>query len=318
MKMMNTCSINPKVIEKIPAPSDIEAFKKIREEARVFTSGVTNESAKELDFSTAKNLLPNIEVEASYSVDNNDTVIPVKLHDFLDYCAYDKSFDSNIFTHQEGIPRKKTFKGENIYLFNFNCMFNDQLAEFVSCPSYIDDWFGKYFPIYTKCIVYGASHTWFFIGPKGTKTEMHTDHDSIHTTIQQLDGEKMFFLLSPDQMLFVRDKMGENFFKNIEFSHSEEGYEVRSLTNQCLRIFRDLDLLVTTLKKHDTVYLPESWGHYANSLSPSISVSRDFIDERNADKYFFSMMAISKNGQALPNLIPNQLLYSVVEEHYAV
>jgi hypothetical protein len=147
---------------------------------------------------------------------------------------------------------------------------------------------------------------------------MHTDHDSIHTTIQQLDGEKMFFLLSPDQMLFVRDKMGENFFKNIEFSHSEEGYEVRSLTNQCLRIFRDLDLLVTTLKKHDTVYLPESWGHYANSLSPSISVSRDFIDERNADKYFFSMMAISKNGQALPNLIPNQLLYSVVEEHYAV
>ena len=107
-------------------------------------------------------------------------------------------------------------------------------------------------------------------------------------------------------------------FKNIEFFHNEGGHEVSSLTGQDLEIFKDLDVLVTTLEKHDTVYLPESWGHYANSLSPSISVSRDFIDERNADRYFFSMMAISKNGHVTPNLIPTEMLHSVASEHYAV
>jgi len=317
MTMMSTCFINPRVIEKISAPKSEDQFKKVWNEARVFRDGITNQDAKELNFSNAKQLLPDLDVEASYSVDNNDTIIPVGLHDFLDYCAYDKPFTSSVFTHQEGIPRQKTFQGENIYLFNFNCMFNEQLAKFVSCPSYIDDWFEKFFPIYTQCIVYGASHTWFFIGPKGTKTEMHTDHDSVHTTIQQLEGEKMFFLLSPEQKSFVNKKMGEDFFKTIEFSFSNEEYQVKSLINQDLSIFSDLELLTTTLKKHDVVYLPENWAHYANSLSPSLSVSRDFIDERNADRYFFSMMAISQNGNALPNLIPNQMLQSIAQENYA-
>lgn len=315
---MSTCFINPRVIEKTPAPKSQDEFKKVWGEARVFENGITNHNAKGLNFSNAKELLPNLNVEASYSVDNNDTIIPVTLHDFLDYCALDKPFTSNVFTHQEGIPRKKTFQGENIYLFNFNCLFNEQLAKFVTCPSYIDDWFEKFFPIYTQCIVYGASHTWFFIGPKGTKTEMHTDHDSVHTTIQQLEGKKMFFLLSPEQKSFVNKKMGENFFKTIEFSISNGNYQARSLTNQDLSIFSDLDLLTTTLEKHDTVYLPENWAHYANSLSPSFSVSRDFVDERNVDRYFFSMMAISQNGNALPNLIPNQMIQSIAEKHYAV
>lgn len=314
---MSTCFIKPRVIEKSSAPKSEDQFKEVWDEARVFRDGITNRDAKELNFSNAKKLLPDLNVEASYSVDNNDMIIPVGLHDFLDYCAHDKPFTSSVFTHQEGIPRQKTFQGENIYLFNFNCFFNEQLAKFVSCPSYIDDWFEKFFPIYTQCIVYGASHTWFFIGPKGTKTEMHTDHDSVHTTIQQLEGEKIFFLLSPEQKSFVNQKMGEDFFKTIEFSFSNEEYQVKSLINQDLSIFSDLELLTTTLKKHDVVYLPENWAHYANSLSPSFSVSRDFIDERNADRYFFSMMAISKNGNALPNLIPDQMLHSIAQENYA-
>ena len=317
MTTMSTCSINPRVIEKTPAPKSQDEFKELWDEARVFQGGITNPRAKELNFSNAKDLLPNVDIEASYSVDNNDTIIPVSLHDFLDYCAYNKSFTSNIFTHQEGIPRQKTFKGENIYLFNFNCMFNNQLAKFVSCPDYIEDWFSKFFPIYTECIVYGASHTWLFIGPKNTKTEMHTDHDSVHTTIQQLDGEKIFFLISPDHMKFVNQKMGEDFFKTVEFLHTEEGFQAKSLINQDLSILLDIELLTTTLTKHDVVYLPENWGHYANSLSPSLSVSRDFIDERNADRYFFSMMAISKNGHVLPNIIPNEMLQSIARERYA-
>ena len=88
MMTMSTCSINPTVIEKIPAPTSTDEFKEVWGEAQVFKNGVTNERARELNFSTAKDLLPNIEVEASYSVENNDTIIPVPFHNFLDSVSY--------------------------------------------------------------------------------------------------------------------------------------------------------------------------------------------------------------------------------------
>ena len=39
----------------------------------------------------------------------------------------------------------------------------------------------------------------------------------------------------------------------------------------------------------DTLYIPFKWEHMVRAKSKSITVSRDFIDERNADAYFTSM-----------------------------
>lgn len=316
MTMTSTCTINAQELEKLSSPLSQKEFKDLRDFPRAFKKGVTNPEAKTLDFSNAKEKLPNISIELSWSVCNDDEIIESSMHSFLDYCTTQTPLQANCFSHQEGIPRQKIFTEESIYLFQMNADYDERLLKFVQNPSYVEDWFDKHLPAYSKCFVEGKIHTWFFIGPKGTKSEMHNDHDGVHTTIQQLDGEKLFFLISPDDMLIIEKTMGENYLKDIEFNlNSNSSATVSSLSNQDLEIFKKITLYTTTLQKHDIIYLPSDWGHYATSLSPSFSVSRDFIDDRNIDKYLFSVIFLSKHISKTLENMPANLVNQIIEEN---
>ena len=277
------------------APKSVEEFKPLRGQARIFKNGITNEHALGLNFETAKDLLPNDEIDLSFSLLNDNLQMQCRLHDFLDYSVGKQDLDVTGHELNSGRTFSRNFTDEPIYLFQYNCNHDPMLSKFVTCPEFVGDWFDKYMPMFKHAVVYGSTHTWYFIGPKGTKTELHTDHDFAHTTIQQLDGEKRFFLCSPQDYMRVQKTLG-SILEQIEFKLIDNNHcKVLSLKGDPdLNIFNDINILCGDLQKHDLVYLPNGWGHYAESLTPSFSVSRDFIDETNADAYFFSGVFVSE------------------------
>lgn len=289
---MNTITIDCHKIHEQTPVSSIEDFKKIWDQAVVFKDGVTNSSARSLNFKSAKELLPNFQIKLSNSLDNSDLNIQSTLHEYIDYCADSKPFEASYYYDSSGETGRKLFSNEPIYLFGHNVWHDEILKKFISCPEYLGDWFDKYFNKYRDLIVYGSGHTWLFVGPKNTKSEMHTDHHCVHTTIQQLDGIKRFFCIDKEHMQFIEDCTEESFLKSIEFHLNNEGKCLVSdlLGDKDLSIFNSIKVYWGDLYPGDLIYLPDNYGHYANSLTASFSVSRDFIDERNADNYFTSIM----------------------------
>lgn len=290
--MTNSITIDCELIQTQEAPKTTEEFKQLRDRARIFCNGITNKYAKLLNFNSIKSLISDQEIELNPSLENEDLIIETTLHKYIDYCLEKTSLEANYYYDSTGVAGVKTYTDEPIYMISKNVCHDESLRKFVACPEYLGDWFDKYFPYYRDLAVYGKRHTWFFIGPKNTKSEMHTDHDNIHTTIQQLDGVKRFFLLSPEDISFINKELPPNFFASIEFKILDNGScEVLDLSGERdLSIMHEVNLLYGDLHPGDLVYLPANWGHYANSLKPSISVSRDFIDERNADLYFTSIV----------------------------
>jgi ribosomal protein L16 Arg81 hydroxylase len=62
-------------------------------------------------------------------------------------------------------------------------------------------------------------------------------------------------------------------------------HEGTALSNQLI----DEKVLYGVLNAGDTLYIPSRWGHMVRAITKSITVSRDFIDERNVDNYFTSI-----------------------------
>jgi hypothetical protein len=298
-------------LSPVEAPKTHSDFLEIRDEAAIFKNGISNEWALKLNFDSATSLLPNEDVTLSWSLQNDDLQAPCKLHDFLEYCEGKRDLTIQCTDGPTGEISTRTFSEDPLYLFQMNVEHRDLLKRFVTCPEFLGDWFDKYMPAFKELVVYGNMHTWFFIGPKGTKSEMHTDHDGVHTTIQQLDGVKRFFLLGPGDFERVSGAIGKrlnlvNF--DIEGEHCRVSAEG---TDEGLEIFDSVNILTGDIKKHELVYLPRNWGHYAKSLTPSLSVSRDFIDDRNIDNYFFDSIFTSEQFEGMKHSVP---FYKIARE----
>jgi len=286
MTQIKTCYTKLTAIE---APQTHDDFLPLRGKAAIFKNGITNPHALKLNFRTAGDLLPNEEVTLSLSLENDGLQAPCKLHDFLRYCKGEQDLTIQCFDKFSGEVEEKTFTTEPLYLFQRNCEHSEILKKFITGPEFLGDWFEKYMPVIQELIVYGDMHTWLFVGPKGTKSEMHIDHDNVHTTIQQLDGSKRFFLLSPKDYIKVSNALADR-LKYVEFEIIDDQFcEAHTIQGEAdLSVFNSVEIFSGDLNRHDLVYLPANWGHYAKSLEPSIGVSYDFIDDRNVDQYLFS------------------------------
>ena len=311
---MNEIIIDLTQLATEDAPTSVEEFKPLRNRARIFSNGIENQNALELNFSTIKDKLPNDEVAISFSLENDNMQGECRLHDYIDYCLGKRELTMPCYELDSGKTYTRHFTNEPIYLFQYNCEHEEDRIKFIHCPSFLGDWFDKYLPIFKNSVVNGHMHTWFFIGPKGTKSEMHSDHDFIHTTIQQLDGTKRFFLLSPKDLIKLKMYLGESAIKHIEFERIEDAKcKVKSTEGSPdLNIFKDLELFCGDINKHDLVYLPNGWGHYAKSLTPSLSVSRDFIDETNIDLYLFSGVFMSRTFERARDVLPQAELHKIL------
>jgi len=318
---MSELIIDCEKLPALPAPSCVEEFTPLRDEVRIFSGGITNKNALELNFETAKDLLPNEEIWLSYSLENDAVQIPCKLHDYLDYCLGIKEITAPCHNDETGETFKQTFTDEPIYLFQCNnsvCKVDEVCkSRFIECPSYMGDWFNLHMPMVKQAVVYGDLHTWVFLGPKGTKSEMHNDHDFVHTTIQQLDGRKRFFLTPPSDIIKIKCMMGDSFLSDIELELLDNGQcKVTTINGDLdLDIFKDIEMSYGDLNPHDVVYLPEGWGHYAQSLSPSFSISRDFVDDRNIDKYIMSGIFLGETFRQARAFVGEQRLSEILLNH---
>ena len=289
---MNTITINCEDVPRFERPESKNDWNEIKGSCCVIENGVTNNHSLELNFDTIKELLPDQEIQLNESLDSEDKIILSTFSDYVDFCQNKKNLTLNYFDNVTGITGSHTFTEEPIYLLNYNVNYHPTLRKYIENPEYIEDWFDKYMPIYKDMVVYGKRHTWFFIGPKGTKSEMHTDHDFVHTTIQQLDGFKRFFII-PDKDINLILRMDQEYFKYLEFKLTENKDCTITDTKgtKDLNLLNNIILYYSDLKPKDVINIPSNCGHYAESLSPSISVSRDFIDERNIDSYICSIIS---------------------------
>lgn len=291
--MTKTYITDCKPIQSINKPKNYEEFYSYRNHCAVVKGGVTNEKAKKLCFNTAKDLLDNEEVELFNSLEDEDFVVYTDFYSYLDYCVGEKTLEANYYYSSSGKTGKKIFTNEPIYMIGKNVRHDQNLKQYVTCPDYLGDWFDQYLPKYSELIVYGKMHTWFFVGPQNTKSEMHTDHDAVHTTIQQLDGIKRFFLIDKTDMCKLAKEQDEGFFSTLEFELTQDlKCKIIDYSGERnLDIFKNINIEFGDIHPGDLIYLPENCGHYAKSLTPSFSVSRDFVDDRNIDRYLVSILA---------------------------
>ena len=302
-----------------------EQFKKIRSEPAVFKNSIENEHALNLNFDTIKTSIDNININLRRSLCNKSEKITTTLHNYIDYITKNENlvqcYTENPMTGETFF--KDYYPSDKLYCLEMDANYDPELAKFFSCPSFMGDWYDKYLPLFKRAVLEGKRHTWFFIGPKDTLSEMHTDHDSIHTTIQQCCGEKRFFTIKPKQQIWLEERHSEQVIESLRFNIIDDKLEVTSIldNDQVEDIFKDLediDIYVNDLKKGDVIYIPSMTGHCAVSLSNSIGVSRDFIDDTNLDKYLFSCLFSSHVFEVAHSLIPYSLLQNLQNEYESI
>ncbi len=269
-------------------------FKKRRDKPIILRNEVDTSTKEKMSWCNLKTTMPNFDIQLVESLAKLEkqsgasaqTKYYCNLHDYIEYCT-GKEVTFTLQTGEFDIKKKKLRIDDlKLYLLNLNCNKHPQLSALVTIREHYGDWFSKYFPQYTEHVVYDKGHTFFIIGPEGTESELHSDHNHVHTTLQQCDGSKEVFLVDPSTTICLTQKYG-NTIKFIE--HNGKAW-IKGTSNDPLSPELDAMILHGKLERGDTLYIPANWGHMVRSLSKSITVSRDFIDERNADAYFTSMM----------------------------
>jgi hypothetical protein len=126
-------------------------------------------------------------------------------------------------------------------------------------------------------------HTWVFIGPAGSLSKLHNDHDHVHTYIAQVFGKKHFILYSPAEasLLGKTDRHGITL----------TDCTVDPLDPDLERFprFHEAHPWEGTIERGDLLFLPGSWLHWALGIEAGITVSRDCVDHLNFGAWFRSM-----------------------------
>eukprot|EP00929_Paragymnodinium_shiwhaense_P022446 TRINITY_DN14343_c0_g1_i3.p1 TRINITY_DN14343_c0_g1~~TRINITY_DN14343_c0_g1_i3.p1 ORF type:complete len:448 (-),score=71.28 TRINITY_DN14343_c0_g1_i3:313-1656(-) len=121
----------------------------------------------------------------------------------------------------------------------------------------------------------GKDLTKIFIGPAGTVTRLHHDTYGMHVWLSQVRGRKQFICYPPEDASLLgceeEDVCGG---RTSLFDPSAPDYEAfpKAWHARAYNI---------VLEEGETVILPSKWLHWAKSLTPSITVMRNFVNETN-------------------------------------
>ena len=127
--------------------------------------------------------------------------------------------------------------------------------------------------------VFNASLTKIFMGPAGTVSRLHHDTYATHVWLSQIRGRKQFICYPPSET---------------DLLHSFPVDEVDGRTslfdpsNPDYKRFPDAkraQAYSVVVEEGETVVLPARWWHWAKSLTPSITLMRNFVNAANIEDH---------------------------------
>ncbi|MFG3052287.1 cupin-like domain-containing protein [Kitasatospora sp. NPDC048239] len=111
-----------------------------------------------------------------------------------------------------------------------------------------------------------------FVCAAGGRTRLHVDPWASDAVLCQVTGEKRLVLYPPDAAEFLSD--GEAV---VDLDHPDD---VRFPGWRAVRPVMDV-----TLSPGDAIFIPAGWFHAAVALTPSVSITWNFVHEVNADRF---------------------------------
>ena len=140
----------------------------------------------------------------------------------------------------------------------------DMMAEDPECPADLSHQFTK-----------------VFLGPAGTLTRLHNDSFATHAWLSQIRGRKQFILYPPSQARLLHASEG------VAGGHGAEQTWFDPLRPDFRRFprARDATAHIAVCEEGETVLVPSGWFHHAVSLSPSITLMRNFVNQANFDAF---------------------------------
>lgn len=150
-------------------------------------------------------------------------------------------------------------------------------------PELLDDFADPYFVDNAYRDLDGALREWYlrgfswiFIGPKGTLSPLHVDLFGTHAWLAQLQGRKHFLLFPPGDAPYLYNGAPDFYAPDLErYPLLEKATPVEAV-----------------LGPGDVIFIPAGWAHQVISLSPSISVTVNYVSRSNALRH---ILAISRD-----------------------
>ena len=110
------------------------------------------------------------------------------------------------------------------------------------------------------CTAKEGMRTYFWIGPKGTRSGLH--FDPYNVLFVQVKGRKRFYLFPPQDI--PKAYLENDFFSQVDAEAPDLGKFPK---------FSGLEPIIVEVGPGETLFLPVGWLHQVRSLSVSISVS---------------------------------------------
>lgn len=121
--------------------------------------------------------------------------------------------------------------------------------------------------------------TKIFLGPAGTVSRLHHDTFSTHVWLAQIRGRKQFICFPPDDSENLHaDEQEENGGRVSMFDPAAPDYE-RFPRARKARAYS------VVVEEGEVVVLPSQWWHWAKSLTPSVTLMRNFMNDTNMNEY---------------------------------
>eukprot|EP00437_Effrenium_voratum_P010945 CAMPEP_0181439406 /NCGR_PEP_ID=MMETSP1110-20121109/22409_1 /TAXON_ID=174948 /ORGANISM="Symbiodinium sp., Strain CCMP421" /LENGTH=448 /DNA_ID=CAMNT_0023563125 /DNA_START=20 /DNA_END=1364 /DNA_ORIENTATION=- len=138
--------------------------------------------------------------------------------------------------------------------------------------------------------VFNASLTKIFMGPAGTVSRLHHDTYATHVWLSQIRGRKQFICYPPGETHLLHSlPVDEVDGRTSLFDPSNPDYTR-------FPDARRAQAYSVVVEEGQTVILPARWWHWAKSLTPSITLMRNFVNHANIEDHVEIRKRAEKEG----------------------
>lgn len=123
-----------------------------------------------------------------------------------------------------------------------------------------------------------AHYVKLFVAPRGASTRMHQDNHHAHAWLSQVRGRKLYVLCRPQDYSLV-SPAGKS--ADAGGTTKEARFDPLDAAQRSERLAAGLQIFATVLQPGETLLAPDSWWHYAVSLTPTITLMANFWDHKN-------------------------------------